>query len=182
MRGDTRGVQRISRIARSLAVLALAAAAGGCGYGLVGRTSSLPPDIINIYVSPLENKTLRQQVDLILTQAIGEEFLRRPRFKLVNNALEADAVLRGSINGFHVRPVLFGAAEGRASEYEIVVTASMDFRRTDNDEVLWEQPYYSFSEQYEFDETELIDLEDIAIESVSQDFAQTIVIDLLEGF
>ncbi len=172
----------IRHIGPSLTAIALIIAVGGCGYGLVGRTSSLPPDIENIYVAPLENKTLRQQVDLILTQRIGEEFLRRPRFTLVNNALEADAVLRGSVNGFHVRPVLFGAAEGRASEYEILVTASMDFRRTDTDEVLWEQPYYSFSEQYEFDENELIDLEDVAIESVAEDFAQTIVIDILEGF
>ncbi len=169
-------------IGQSLTALALIVAMGGCGYGLVGRTSSLPPDIENIYVAPLENKTLRQQVDLILTENIGEEFLRRPRFKLVNSALEAHAVLRGAVTGFHVRPVLFGAAEGRASEYEILVTASMDFRRTDTDEVLWEQPYYSFSEQYEFDENELIDLEDVAIESVAEDFAQTIVIDILEGF
>lgn len=172
----------IRHLGPSLTAIALIVAVGGCGYGLVGRTSSLPPDIENIYVSPLENRTLRQQVDLILTQSIGEEFLRRPRFKLVNNELEAHAVLRGAVTGFNVRPVLFGAAEGRASEYEILVTASMDFRRTDTDEVLWEQPYYSFSEQYEFDETELIDLEDVAILSVAEDFAQTIVIDILEGF
>jgi outer membrane lipopolysaccharide assembly protein LptE/RlpB len=163
-------------------VLALITVFGGCGYGLVGRSSNLPPDIENIFVSPLENRTLRQQVDQILTQAISEEFLRRPRFKLVNNVLEADAVLRGAVTGFRVRPVLFGAEQGRASEYEIHVTASMDFRRTDTDEVLWEQPFYSFTEQYEFDSSQLIDLEDVAIEEVSDDFAQTIVIDLLEGF
>lgn len=169
-------------IAYGLSTLVLVTALAGCGYGLVGRTSSLPPDIVDIFVSPLENRTLRQQIDQILTQAISEEFLRRPRFRLVNSALEADAVLRGTLTGFSVRPVLFGAAEGRASEYEIRVTASMDFRRTDNDEVLWEQPYYSFTEQYEFDETQLIDLEDVAIAEVSDDFAQTIVIDILEGF
>jgi outer membrane lipopolysaccharide assembly protein LptE/RlpB len=165
-----------------LSTLALAAMLAGCGYGLVGRTSSLPPDIEKIFISPLQNKTLRQQVDQILTQAINEEFLRRPRFTVVNSALEADAVLQGAVTNFRVRPVLFGAAEGRASEYEIQVTASMDFRRTDSDEVLWEQPYYLFSERYEFDESQLLDLEDVAVEEVSEDFAQTIVIDILEGF
>lgn len=170
------------KIVGGVAALALAATLAGCGYGLVGRTSSLPPDIEKIFISPLQNRTLRQQVDQILTEAIGEEFLRRPRFTLVNSALEADAVLRGTVTGFRVRPVLFGAAEGRASEYEIQISASMDFRRTDTDEVLWEQPYYSFSERYEFDESQLVDLEDVAVESVAEDFAQTIVIDILEGF
>ena len=58
----------------------------------------------------------------------------------------------------------------------------MDFKRTDNDEVLWEQPYYLFTEQYQFDETQLLNLEDTALEEVAADFAQTIVIDILEGF
>lgn len=170
------------KIAYGLLTLVLVTALGGCGYGLVGRTSSLPPDIVNIYIAPLANRTLRQQVDQILTLAISDEFLRRPRFTVVNNALEADAVLKGTVTGFRVRPVLFGADEGRASEYEIQVTAAMDFRRTDNDEILWQQPYYSFLEQYRFDETQLLNLEDVALVEVADDFAQTIVIDILEGF
>lgn len=173
----------IRKSAHGLAlVVALATTIGGCGYGLVGRTSSLPPDIVNIFISPLQNRTLRQQVDQILTQAITEEFLRKPKFSVVNSAFEADAILSGSVTAFRVRPVLFSADEGRASEYEITVTAAMYFNRTDNEEILWQQPYYSFSEQYEFDQSQLIDLEDVAILEVSSDFAQTIIIDILEGF
>jgi hypothetical protein len=52
----------------------------GCGYGLVGRTSSLPPDIEEIYIQPLSNRTLREQIDQEFTRAITNEFLRRPRF------------------------------------------------------------------------------------------------------
>lgn len=161
---------------------ALLTVVSGCGYGLVGRTSSLPPEIQKIFISQLENRTLRQQVHQILTQAIADEFLRRPRFTIVNSPLEAHAILEGAVTGFRVKPVLFGAEEGRASEYEILITAAMDFRRTDTDELLWEQPYYSFTEQYEFDETQLLNLEDTALEEVSDDFAQTVVIDILEGF
>ncbi len=154
----------------------------GCGYGLVGRTSSLPEDIENIYISPLTNRTLRQQVDQTLTQAINDEFLRRPKFELVNNEFEADAVLAGSVTTFRVRPVLFGGEEGRASEYEITIIASMSFKRSQSEEVIWEQPYYQFREQYEFDPAELLDFEETAIIDVAEDFAQTLVIDILEGF
>ncbi len=170
------------RIRSSVVILSLAISLAGCGYGLVGRTSSLPEDIESIFISPLINRTLRQQVDQTLTQAISDEFLRRPKFELVNSPFEADAVLSGSLTAFRVKPVLFGANEGRASEYEIEIVATMDFKRTDNQEVLWEQPYYLFREQYEFDEAELIDFEETAIIDVAEDFAQTLVIDILEGF
>ena len=67
-----------THVAYALLTLLIVPVVAGCGYGLVGRTSSLPPDVVNIYIAPLGNRTLRQQVDLILTQAIADEFLRRP--------------------------------------------------------------------------------------------------------
>ncbi len=173
-------MNRAWRLRTTLVALPLVAA--GCGYGLVGRTSSLPEDIEAIFISPLSNRTLRQQVDQTLTEAINDEFLRRPKFELVNSPLEADAVLSGSLTAFRVKPVLFGAEEGRASEYEIEIVAAMEFKRVGTEEVIWEQPYYQFREQYEFDEAELIDFEETAILDVAQDFAQTLVIDILEGF
>ena len=164
-------------------LLLLALLQVGCGYGLVGRTSSLPPDIEAIFIEPLTNRTLRQQVDQELTRAINDEFVRRRRFEVVNSELEADAVLRGEVTSFRVRPVVFGTTEGRANEYEISIMAKMEFRRTDSDEVLWSQPFYQFRENYEFeDDANFFDREDAAVLVVSDKFAQTLIIDVLEGF
>ncbi len=157
----------------------------GCGYGLVGRTSSLPPDIEEIYIQPLSNRTLREQIDQEFTRAITNEFLRRPRFKIVNTANEADAVLTGEVSNFQVRAVLFGAEdEGRAREYEILVLARMEFRRSGTEEVIWQQPFYQFRENYTFDLDPLsfTDREDLAVLEVADEFAETLVIDILEGF
>ncbi len=156
----------------------------GCGYGLVGRTSSLPADIEEIYIQPLSNRTLREQIDQEFTRAITNEFLRRPRFKIVNSLDEADAVLVGEVSSFQVRAVLFGAEEGRAREYEIMVLAKMEFRRSTTGEVIWQQPFYQFRENYTFDlapET-FTDQEDLAVLEVADEFAETLVIDILEGF
>ncbi|MGH9465362.1 MAG: LPS assembly lipoprotein LptE [Thermoanaerobaculia bacterium] len=157
----------------------------GCGYGLVGRTSSLPPDIEEIYIQPLSNRTLREQIDQEFTRAITNEFLRRPRFKIVNSLDEADAVLVGEVSSFQVRAVLFGVEdEGRAREYEIMVLAKMEFRRSGTDEVIWQQPFYQFRENYTFDlePTSFTDQQDVAVLEVADEFAETLVIDILEGF
>ena len=170
-------------IAALTPALLLAATLAGCGYGLVGRTSSLPPDIQEIYIEPLGNRTLREQIDQEFTRAITDEFIRRQRYRVVNSMEEADAVLVGEVTSFAVRPVGFDPTEGRGSEYEIQVMASMEFRRTDGDEVLWKQPYYQFRENYTFDDSAAFtNREDQAVIEVADEFAQTLVIDILEGF
>ena len=67
----------------------------GCGYGLIGRTSNLPSDINTIFVQTLENQTTRQQINLILTDAIVQEFVTRRRFVISSSASTADAILGG---------------------------------------------------------------------------------------
>ena len=60
----------------------------------------------------------------------------------------------------------------------------MQFIRTDNDEILWKQDFYQFRETYEIEESAegFFDAEDLAIEEVAVLFAETLVIDVLEGF
>ncbi len=169
------------RIRAGLVLAALLAT--GCGYGLVGRTSNLPPDIDSIYVRPLENRTTRQQVDLLLTDAIVQELVTRRRFDVVRSEAEADAILRGSLLAYLARPVRFNT-EGRATDYEIVIRADMEFARRDGTEVLWKQSNYQFREDFELEvgDTTYFDPEDQTIGEVARSFAQTLVIDLLEGF
>jgi outer membrane lipopolysaccharide assembly protein LptE/RlpB len=175
-------VHRRAAIAAPASTLLLAMLSG-CGYGLVGRTSSLPPDIESIYIEPLGNRTLREQIDQEFTRAITDEFIRRQRYTVVNSLEEADAVLVGEVTNFAVRPVAFGSQEGRGTEYEIQVMASMEFRRSDRPEILWKQPYYQFRESYTFDDSAaFVNREDQAVIEVADEFAQTLVIDILEGF
>ena len=169
---------------KQLAALALVAVLlSGCGYALVGRTSTLPEDIRKIYVEALKNTTRRSQLEQILARAIADEFVTRRRFEVVSNRSDADGVLSGTVNSFSVRPVTFGGG-GRATEYEIVIGAQMIFTRTATDEVLWQQDRYYFRELYEADvsEADFFSRQDVAIEEVAVKFAQTLVIDLLEGF
>ncbi|MEM9553269.1 MAG: LptE family protein [Acidobacteriota bacterium] len=161
---------------------------GGCGYALVGQASNLPEDVRDIYVEPLENKTPRSQVEQILTEAVIDELVTRRRFSVVNERSEADAILRGSIVDFRLRPLTFDAT-GLASDFEITITADMRLERQpepgdEAGEVLWENSRYVFREDYPVSDTGLtfFDRENLAIEETAEPFAETLVTDLLEGF
>jgi len=170
-----------------LAVAALAAiftVVTGCGYGLVGRTSSVPPEVKAVFLKPFENRTARAQVDQILQKAIADELVTRHRFSLVGSAEAADAVLAGAIVSFNVQPISFDA-QGRGLQYEIAIVAAMKFdQRRPKERTLWQNDKYIFRETYQIDATQTgyTDQEIVAIRSVAGKFAQTAVTDLLEGF
>ena len=170
---------------RALTVFLTAIVVSGCGYGLIGRTSNLPEDIQSIYVEPIENRTTRAQVDLFLTQAIVDELVTRRRFNVVNGASNADAILKGSLTSYIVRPVQFGP-DGRATDYQVIIRADMEFKRQGSSEVIWDQPQYLFRDDYELqvgEQGSVFDPEDLVFQGdLAQRFAQSLVIDLLEGF
>lgn len=172
------------RSLRSAAAVPLVLISLGCGYALVGQGSNIPADVKIVFLKPLDNQTRRAQVDQILGQAIADEIVLRGRFDLASSADNAQAVLEGTITNFIVTPVRFDSA-GLAEEYEVMITASMEFGRTDSEEILWSNPNYVFRDNYELEQDELtsfFDREILAIDAVAILFARTLLTDLMEGF
>ena len=173
------------RRAHLLPLLALAAAAAslaGCGYALVGRGNTLPADIRKVYIKPIENRTGHQRVDQAVTLAIADEMVKRQRFTLTSSREGADAELSGAVVGFGATPVTFDQA-GRATAYELSLTASIVFKRIGEDKVLWQNNNYNFRENFPLNASNAFgDLENSAIDQAAKAFAQTMVSDLLEGF
>jgi len=155
----------------------------GCGYALVGQASNLPEHIQSIYLESLVNETRRPQVDQIVTRAIAEELVTRKRFHLAESEADADAILRGAITQFSVRPISFDI-DGAATEYQTTINARMEFRDLTTDEVLWSNDQYTYRDNYLVDPSAetFFDRERIALERTAIEFARTMVIDLLEGF
>ena len=95
----------------------------------------------------------------------------------------ADAELSGAITSFVLTPVSFDN-EGRATQYEIAIIVRVALKQLANDKVLYENEGYLFRSSYEVQTSELgyQDRETPAIERTAEDFAETLVTDLLEGF
>ncbi len=183
-----------SRIGLALSRLLLATAmlsTVACGYALVGRGgSNIPDDVQRIHIETLENGTQRAQVEQILSRALVDELVTRRRFEVVNDAGSADAILRGRVVSFNLRPVTFDPS-GLADTFEVEVTADMRFQRTpapgeqaEDAELLWSNSRYLFRQDYLVEQAGLdfLDRELEAIEQTSERFAETLVIDILEGF
>src|ERR1043166_9743793 len=97
----------------------------GCEYGLVGSGNSLPTTIHTIRVQAFVNTRTRVQLQQLVTQAVGNEFVSRGRMRLVTNPKDADAILRGSIDSFGINPIAFNI-QGRATQYQISITANIE--------------------------------------------------------
>lgn len=169
---------------RALIAAALAAISLSCGYTLVGRGNILDPSLRNIHVPTLVNRTTRVEVEQQLTQEVANELVSRGRLRLVSDEKVADAVLRGAIATFNLTPV--GFEQGRATQYQISITASIELvdTRGDDEKVIWKNDQYRFVENYTVapDTTDAFDQESRAIREIAVRFAQSLVANLLEGF
>ncbi len=157
----------------------------GCGYHLVGATSSLPDDLQILYVEPFKNQTSWSDIDQRLAEAISQEWVRRRRFQLVNSADGADIVLKGTISSVIIAPVTFDDS-GRATEYQMTLRSSVQLVdvRGEKPEPLWEDRAFSRRTSYDVDVSavDYFDRQVEAMNGLSRDFARGLVSAVMEGF
>lgn len=157
----------------------------GCGYHLVGTSSSLPPELQTLHVEKFENLTRWVDLDQRLVEAVTLEWVRRGRFEVVDNPEEADVILSGVITSVSFAPVSFDQ-QGRATEYQITMLTSVRLRDMQGDEprLLWEDRAFSRRTSYPVDPRakNYFDRQIEAINDVSKEYARALVSAVLEGF
>jgi outer membrane lipopolysaccharide assembly protein LptE/RlpB len=167
----------------SLAVLATISFLSGCGYHVAGRATRLPQSVHVLAVPVFINQTQTYRIEQILTHDVVREFIGRTRYRVVSTATDSDATLKGTVLSAQASPLTYDAQSGRISS--AVVTVTMKVTLTDKSgRVLFENPNYSFREQYQVSRevTSFFEEETPALQRMSQDFARTLVSDILEAF
>lgn len=156
----------------------------GCGYHTVGHTVQLPENVKTIAIPAFKNETLTYRVEQMLTAAVVREFTSRTRYRIINSTGDdADATLTGTVLSTVATPLTYDTATGRAASVLIVV--SMRVSLTDRSgKVLYQNPSYVFREQYEVsqDLSSFFEEDTPAFRRLSQDFARTLVSNILEGY
>jgi outer membrane lipopolysaccharide assembly protein LptE/RlpB len=157
----------------------------GCGYHTTGsRASKLPSDIHTIAIPAFVNRTPQYKVEQLLTQAVVREFVSRTSYHIANDAsTEADATLSGTVTSASLNPVTYDSQTGRASS--AVVTVGMRVVLTSrNGDVLWQNPNYTFREQYQISReiSSFFEESSPALDRLSRDFARTLVSNVLEAY
>ena len=176
------------RVVRAIAplcsVLAFVFLSASCGYHTAGHVVQLPENVKTIAIPAFKNETLTYRIEQMLTASVVREFTTRTHYRIVNESGDdADATLRGTVLSTAASPLTYDTNTGRAASVMIVV--SMRVVLSDRSgKVLYQNPAYLFREQYELsqDLTSFFEEDSPAFRRLSQDFARTLVSNILEGF
>jgi outer membrane lipopolysaccharide assembly protein LptE/RlpB len=167
----------------SIGLLALLAATG-CGYHTAAHSVQLPENVKTIAVPPFTNVTNTYRIEQMLTSSVVREFTTRTHYHILNEPGEAaDATLHGTVVSTSASPLTYNSSTGQAAS--VLVVVSMRVSLTDRQgKVLYQNPSYLFREQYEVsqDLTSFFEEDSPAFRRLSQDFARTLVSNILEGF
>jgi outer membrane lipopolysaccharide assembly protein LptE/RlpB len=176
------GTRTVKRAALA-AMFALATVLSGCGYHVAGKANRLPQNVHVLAVPVFINQTQTYRIEQILTHDVVREFVGRTRYRVVTTTADSDAILKGTVLSAQASPLTYDAQSGRISS--AVVTVTMKVTLTDKaGHVLFENPNYSFREQYQVSRevASFFEEETPALQRMSQDFARTLVSDILEAF
>ena len=156
----------------------------GCGYHSSGHAVRLPDDIHTLYVPLFENTTQTFRVEQVVTAAVVQELRSRTNYRVVtSNDGAAEATLRGTVNYTANSPLTYDSVTGRISSS--VVTVGMKVSLVNQaGKTLWQNPNYIYREQYQVsrDAASFFDESNPAFLRVAQEFAKSLVSNLLEAY
>jgi len=161
----------------------LALIVASCGYHTAGKASRIPTDVKILAVPAFVNQTKTYRIEAVLTEAVVREFNTRTRYRIVTDASDADAALRGTVTGTQLAPLTYDSNTGRAST--ALVTVNMKVVLTaKNGRVLYENSNYVYREQYQISRelSSFFEEQGPAVQRLSQDFARTLVSNVLEMY
>jgi len=168
------------RLAVAAAVLAL----GGCGYRVAGTADTVPKNVRTIAVPAFGNATTHYKLTDRLPSAIVREFNARTRYRTVQDATEADAILEGNVLSVLAYPTIFDPVTGRAAGVEAIVNLSLRLRERATGNLIYNRPAFAFRQRYEIsiDPSAYFDESSVAFQRLSSDVARTVVSAVLESF
>jgi outer membrane lipopolysaccharide assembly protein LptE/RlpB len=156
----------------------------GCGYHTAGQGGQLPEAVRTIAVPAFKNETTTYRIEQMLTSSVVREFTTRTHYRILNDPGEAaDATLNGTVLSTTASPLAYDTATGRAASVMVVVSIKVILADRSG-KVLYQNPAYVFREQYEVsqDLPSFFEEDSPAFRRLSQDFARTLVANILEGF
>ncbi len=165
-------------------MIALVILLPGCGYHTAGHSTQLPVSVKTIAIPVFKNETLTYHIEQMLTSSVVREFNTRTRYHIINDASEdSDATLSGTVLSTVASPLTYDTATGRAASVLIVVSMRVQLTERGG-KVLYQNPSYLFREQYEVsqDLSSFFEEDSPAYRRLSQDFARTLISNILEGF
>jgi hypothetical protein len=133
---------RPARVALCLVLLALS----GCGYHLLHYGGALG-DVRRVAIQTFKNGSYEPGYELVVTDALIREFMRRGALQVVKDPKLADLVLAGRVLPIRTIGRSFSSVD-LALEYEVQVKLDLQVKRRDGTAVTLDENALSDSELY----------------------------------
>jgi outer membrane lipopolysaccharide assembly protein LptE/RlpB len=155
----------------------------GCGYHTAGSATHIPANVRTLAVPVFATHAQAYHTEMALTQAVVRELNTRTRYRVLNTADNADAVLSGTVLTQTSIPLTYDSTSGETSSYLVTITVKVALTARDG-RVLYQNDAFSYREQYQStqDLNGSIREDPAAVNRLSRDFAQALVGDMLESF
>lgn len=176
----TKTFRRIQLCLIGLVALVLASS---CGYHTAGTGAQIPTDVRTIAVPAFVNQTQTYRIEAVLTEAVVREFHTRTKYRIVSDPADADAVLQGVVTNTQLAPVTYDSNTGRVSSALVTVNMKVTFT-TKSGRVLYQNSNFTYREQYQVSRelSSFFEEQGTAVQRLSQDFARTLVSNVLEMY
>jgi hypothetical protein len=174
-------IRRFCLPACSACLLALLSS---CGYHAGAKADLVPKNIQTIAIPAFLTASSRYKLIDSLPQAIATEFLTRTRFKIVNDASSADAVLSGTIISAHAYPNVADPNTGQSISLRVVVVLAVKLVENRTGKVLYARSNWAVRQDYEAAVLphQLFDESGPAFDRLDREVAHTIVSAVVENF
>jgi outer membrane lipopolysaccharide assembly protein LptE/RlpB len=155
----------------------------GCGYHTAGSATHIPANVRTLAVPVFATHAQAYHTEMALTQAVVRELNTRTKYRILNSADDADAVLSGTVLTQTKIPLTYDSTSGETSSYLVTITVKVALTARDG-RVLYRNDAFSYREQYQStqDLNNSIREDPAAVTRLSRDFAQALVGDMLESF
>jgi outer membrane lipopolysaccharide assembly protein LptE/RlpB len=156
----------------------------GCGYHQAGSATHIPANIRTLAVPIFATHAQAFHTEMLFTQATIRELNTRTKYQIINSdSPDADATFHGTILTQTIAPLTYDATTGQSSSYLVSITAKVLLTAHDghvlyrNDSILYREQFQSTQDLSGF-----IQEDGYAVRRVANEFAHTIVSDMLESF
>jgi hypothetical protein len=123
----------------------------GCGYSFAPRGESIDNRIQKIYVESFDNRTAQAGIENYVRTAFINQFIQNSRFKMVQSAEGADAIVRAKIINLHTSP-LSRLKSDLAAEERATIIIEVVFEDNANGKVIWSSKNVTDSVDYTLNE------------------------------
>jgi len=151
---------------------------------VVGASVRAPSNWKTIAIPAFKNDTTRYRIEQRFTQSVTREFLRRTKYRVVQDPQAADAVLRGEVLSIEATPVLFNGTTGEVTAMLLTVRTKVQLTDTKSGKMVYSNADMVFRQEYQIssDVRSFFEESDPALGRMSRDLAAEIVSNVLEGF